>query len=174
MAFDDRATGGYGRGEGAGCIILKPLEDALRDGDTVRAVIRNSGSNQDGRTSGITMPNRDAQASLIRSVYKAAGLDPLETSFVEAHGTGTAIGDPIEASAIGEVFRRPNNTTPLYVGSLKSNIGHLEGTSGVVSIIKVVLMLEKGFILPNCDFKATNPKIPMADWNMKVECSLWL
>lgn len=174
MAFDDRATNGFGRGEGAGCIILKPLEDALRDGDTVRAVIRNSGSNQDGRTSGITMPNRDAQAGLIRSVYKAAGLDPLETSFVEAHSTGTAIGDPIEASAIGEVFRRPINTTPLYVGSLKTNIGHLEGTSGVVSIIKVVLMLEKGFILPNCDFKVTNPKIPMADWNMKVESSLWL
>jgi acyl transferase domain-containing protein len=172
MAFDDRATSGFGRGEGAGSIILKSLEEALRDGDNVRAVIRNSGSNQDGRTPGITMPSRDAQVSLIRSVYRSAGLDPLETGFVEAHGTGTAIGDPIEASAIGEVFGRPINTTPLYVGSLKSNIGHLEGTSGVVSIIKTVLMLEKGFVLPNCDFKITNPEIPMAHWNMKVDCSL--
>ena len=98
MAFDDRATSGFGRGEGVGSIILKPLEEALRDGDNGRAVIRNSGSNQDGKTPGITLPSHDAQASLIRSVYKSAGLDPLETGFVEAHGTGTAVGDPIEAS----------------------------------------------------------------------------
>ncbi len=172
MPFDERATSGYGRGEGVASIILKPLEEALRDGDTVRAVIRNSGSNQDGKTLGITMPNRDAQLSLIRSVYKSARLDPLDTGFIEAHGTGTAIGDPIEASAIGEVFRRPISKTPLYIGSLKGNIGHLEGTSGIASMIKTVVMLEKGFILPNCDFKVMNPEIPMADWNMKVESSL--
>ena len=168
MSFDERATSGFGRDEGAGSIVLKPLEDALHDGDFVHAVIRNSGSNQDGSTPGITMPSRDAQASLIRSVYGSAGLDPLETGFVEAHGTGTAIGDPLEAAAIGAGFCRSRNTPPLYVGSLKSNIGHLEGTSGVVSVIKTALMLQKKVILPNCDFKIVSPEIPMDDWNMKV------
>lgn len=121
------------------------------------------------------MPSSDAQETLIRSVYAAAGLDPSEIGYIESHGTGTAVGDPIEAAALGAVFghRRPK-TSPLYVGSLKSNIGHLEGASGVVSVIKTIMMLEKGFILPNYDFEKLNPKIPFADWNMKVNnpCSL--
>ena len=172
MAFDERATSGFGRGEGAGSIVLKPLEDALRDGDSVQAVIQNSGTNQDGSTPGITMPSRDAQASLICSVYKSAGLDTLETGFVEAHGTGTAIGDPIEAAAIAAGLCRSRDTPLLYIGSLKSNVGHLEGTSGVVSVIKTALMLRKGVILPNCDFKNVNPAIPMDDWRMKVRNSI--
>ena len=88
MSFDHRATGGFGRGEGVGCIILKRLDEAIRDGDKIRAVIRNSGINQDGKTVGITMPSSDAQVALARSVYHSAGLDPLETAYVESHGTG--------------------------------------------------------------------------------------
>ena len=91
FSFDRRATSGYGRGEGIGCIVVKPLQDALREGDSVRAVILNSGINQDGRTNGITMPNRQAQEDLIRSVYHKAGLDTKDTAFVEAHGTGTKV-----------------------------------------------------------------------------------
>lgn len=88
MAFDSRATGGFGRGEGVGCVILKPLDDAIRDNDKIRAVIKNSGINQDGKTIGITMPNADAQAALAQAVYKAANLNPQETEYVECHGTG--------------------------------------------------------------------------------------
>ena len=169
MPFDERATGGFGRGEGIGCIILKPLDEAMRAGDNIRAIIRNSGVNQDGKTAGITMPSSEAQEALIRSVYESAKLDPLETGYVECHGTGTKVGDPIEAAAVGAVFGRPAKTrTPLYVGSLKSNIGHLEGASGIVAIIKAALMVEKGFIPPNCDFQKPNPNIPFEKWNMKV------
>lgn len=88
MAFDSRATGGFGRGEGVGCVILKPLDEAIRDNDKIRAVIRNSGINQDGKTVGITSPSSDAQEALAQAVYQAAGLDPLDTEYVECHGTG--------------------------------------------------------------------------------------
>lgn len=168
-AFDDRATSGFGRGEGSACIILKPLEAALRDGDPIRSIIRNSGVNQDGKTAGITMPNGEAQASLIQSVYGAAGLDPLQTDYVEAHGTGTATGDPIEAAALGKVFRRPPGLSPVVVGSLKSNIGHLEPVSGVASVIKAALMLERRFYAPNCDLQNLNTKIPFRKLNLKVK-----
>lgn len=115
FAFDSRANG-YARGEGFGVLVLKRLSDALRDNDLIRAVIRSTGSNQDGYTPGITQPSSDAQATLIRDRYKKAGLAMNETKFFEAHGTGTAIGDPIEANAIGEAFRytRASND-PLYV-----------------------------------------------------------
>ncbi|KAL9002830.1 MAG: hypothetical protein Q9180_009942, partial [Flavoplaca navasiana] len=167
MAFDARATSGFGRGEGVGCVVLKPLDAAIRDGDIVRAVIKNSGINQDGKTVGITMPSRDAQEALMRAVYHSAGLNPLDTQYIECHGTGTAVGDPVEAAALGAVFGRPaNSKETLYVGSVKSNIGHLEGASGIVAIIKAALMTEKGFLLPNCDHKP-NPAIPFDTWNMK-------
>ena len=167
-SFDHRGTG-FGRGEGAGCIILKSLEEAQTAGDAIRSVIAASGINQDGRTRGISMPNSAAQEALIRQVYKQAGLDPSLTGYVEAHGTGTKVGDPLEATALQAVFgegRTPRQ--PLLVGSVKSNIGHLEGTSGVVSVIKTALMLERGFVLPNCNFEKTNEDIPMDKWNMKV------
>ncbi|KAG9258509.1 polyketide synthase [Emericellopsis atlantica] len=167
-SFDNSAAG-FGRGEGIGCIILKTLDDAIRDGDRIRAVIRNSGMNQDGRTQGLSMPNGAAQAELIRSVYDSAGLDPRETGYVEAHGTGTKVGDPIEASALHSVFgegRTPKE--PLYVGSVKSNVGHAEGSSGILAVIKTAMMLEKGFILPNIHFKKANEAIPLAEWNIKV------
>ena len=136
----------------------------LRDGDNIRDLIRNSGINQDWTTPGITMPSSDAQEALISSVYNDIRLDPLETGYIESHGTRTAVGDPIEAAALEAVFgSRPATSQPIYVGSLKSNVGHLEGASGVISIIKTTLMLERGFILPNCDFDKLNPNIPLSE-----------
>lgn len=167
-AFDQRATG-FGRGEGAGCIILKSLEDAEAAGDAIRSVIVNSGTNQDGRTRGITMPNSEAQEKLMHEVYRTARIDPSLTGYVEAHGTGTKVGDPLEAKALNAVFgkgRTPKQ--PLFIGSLKSNVGHLEGASGIVSVIKTTLMLERGFVLPNANFDKPNEEIPMDKWNMKV------
>ena len=130
------------------------------------------------------MPNGEAQENLMRSVYDAAGLNPLETGYVEAHGTGTATGDPIEAAALGKVFGRRSDQRPIVIGSLKSNIGHLEATSGIASVIKTALMLERRFLVPNCDIQRPNPKIPFHEWNMKVfqalltsavdlDCSAW-
>lgn len=132
-SFDDRANG-YARGEGCGVVVIKRVSDAIRDGDTIRAIIRSSGSNQDGHTPGLTQPSRDSQASLIRETYEKAGLDLSTTRFFEAHGnisvflrkdillrdipegTGTTIGDPTEADAIGSVFRRYRSPTdPLYM-----------------------------------------------------------
>ncbi|PBP22184.1 beta-ketoacyl synthase domain-containing protein-2 [Diplocarpon rosae] len=170
FAFDHRGNG-FGRGEGVGCIVLKPLDQALRDNDSIRAIIAGSGMNQDGRTKGITMPNGDAQVRLMKSIYAKYRLDPKDTGYVEAHGTGTKAGDPIEATALHEVFGGRTKKQPLFIGSVKSNIGHLEGASGVVSVIKTAMMLEKGFVLPNCNFEKGNPKIPFDEWGLKVPIS---
>ncbi|KAI3300122.1 hypothetical protein DTO002I6_845 [Penicillium roqueforti] len=169
FSFDERATSGFARGEGSGVVILKPLDAALRDKDPVRAVVVHSGVNQDGRTQGITLPNGQAQEELIRQVYKEANINPDECGFVEMHGTGTKAGDPIEAAAVHAALgknRTPRN--PLYIGSVKSNIGHLEGASGIIAIIKAAMMLDRELMLPNAEFKKANPNIPMSDWNMKV------
>ncbi|QKX59923.1 uncharacterized protein TRUGW13939_07065 [Talaromyces rugulosus] len=169
-AFDDRATGGFGRGEGAACLVLKPLSVALEAGDRIYSVIKNTGVNQDGRASaGITVPNGEAQERLIRSVYAACGLDPSQTRYVEAHGTGTAIGDPIEVEAIAKIFgKQGTGLEPTFVGSAKSNFGHLEGVSGLVSIIKTSMMLEKGMLLPNANFINPNPKLNLQGNNLQV------
>ncbi|KAJ4293521.1 hypothetical protein N0V90_008804 [Kalmusia sp. IMI 367209] len=168
FAFDQRGTG-YGRGEGCGVIVLKTLDQALKDNDPIRAVITGSGINQDGKTPGITMPNGSAQESLIRSVYKNGGMDPADTGYVEAHGTGTRVGDPIEVSALRAVFGEGRTKRkPLFIGSVKSNIGHLEAAAGIAGVIKTALMLERGFILPNYDFKQPNEKIPFDEWGLKV------
>lgn len=114
FSFDQRGNG-YARGEGFGVIVIKPLSDAIRDGDTVRAVIRSTGSNQDGRTLGITQPSKTAQERLIRETYDKAGLSMKATRYIEAHGTGTPVGDPIEASAIGAAFREHrSDKEPLF------------------------------------------------------------
>ncbi|KAG6007018.1 Type I Iterative PKS [Claviceps lovelessii] len=171
-AFDHRAKSGFARGEGTGCLILKPLSRAIADNDKIWSVIRNTGINQDGRTVGITAPNPKAQEQLIRDVYAKAGIDPRECGFVEAHGTGTKVGDPLEAAAVQAVFSEGRTSTrPLYIGSVKSNVGHLEPASGIVSIIKASLMLDKGFILPNANYELENEQIPLAKWNMKVATS---
>lgn len=166
--FDERGNG-YGRGEGVGILILKPIVNALRDHDTIQAVIRGSGSNQDGRTSGITLPSGEAQEALIRDVYESAGLDPLETEFVEAHGTGTQAGDPTETGALARVFGpgRPADL-PLRIGSIKTNVGHMEGASGIGGVIKAVLMLQNRILLPNRNFKSLNSRILLDEWKQKV------
>lgn len=165
-SFDHRADG-YARGEGVGSLIVKRLSDAVRDRNTIRAVIRGTGVNQDGRTPGISLPSATAQESLIRKVYSAAGLQLADTAMVEAHGTGTAAGDPIEASALARTFGASRTDTPIYVGALKSGIGHLEGGAGVAGIIKGILILESGIIPPNVNFEKVNPKIPIKKWNLQ-------
>ena len=166
-SFDHRANG-YARGEGFGVLILKRLADAIEDGDSIRAVIRSTGSKSDGRTPGITQPSRDAQERLIKETYEKAGIDLRATRFFEAHGTGIPVGDPIEAGAIGGAFgkyRSPDK--PLYVGAVKSNVGHLESASGVGGVIKTILALEKGVIPPNSNFEQLNPKIEAPSLNLR-------
>ncbi|KAL8726146.1 MAG: hypothetical protein Q9166_006903 [cf. Caloplaca sp. 2 TL-2023] len=142
-SFDHRANG-YSRGEGFGVVVIKLLSEALRDSNTIRAVIRATGSNQDGRTPGITQPSQQAQEKLIRDTYLSAGLDTRATGYFEAHGTGTSIGDPTEATAIGAVFKDGRTSVDaLFVGAVKSNIGHLEGASGLAGVIKTIMILEK-------------------------------
>ncbi|PVH95532.1 reducing type I polyketide synthase [Periconia macrospinosa] len=152
---------GYGRGEGFTVLVLKPLSKAIADHNPIRAVIQSYGMNQDGNTSGgITQPSQEMQVQLIRETYRKAGLDMAATRFFEAHGTGTAVGDPIEARAIGESFMQyREDGDPIYVGALKSNFGHLEGTSGLASVVKTVLAVERGTIPPNTNFKSLNPNI---------------
>ncbi|KAL8860211.1 MAG: hypothetical protein Q9178_003475 [Gyalolechia marmorata] len=159
FSFDHRANG-YGRGEGFGVVVVKRLSDALQNGDTIRAVVRSTGSNQDGHTPGITQPSTEAQLCLIRRTYEKAGLDMRPTRYVEAHGTGTRIGDPVEAGAIGTAFRDfRTSSEPLFIGAVKSNVGHLEGASGIAGIIKAILVLESAVIPPNANFEGLNPNI---------------
>ncbi|KAI0415231.1 putative polyketide synthase [Xylaria grammica] len=166
-SFDHRANG-YARGEGIAVLILKRLSDAIRDGNTIRAIIRATGSNEDGRTPGITQPSATAQTSLIRETYKRAHLSMEHTRYFEAHGTGTPIGDPIEAQAIGTAFQGARSCEdPVYVGAVKSNIGHLEGASGLAAVIKTVLVLEKAVIPPNANFEKINPKIDSQFLNLR-------
>ncbi|KAI1357546.1 hypothetical protein F5Y08DRAFT_352231 [Xylaria arbuscula] len=167
-SFDHRANG-YGRGEGVVSIVLKPIADAIQDGDIIRAVIRATGTNQDGRSPIITQPSAESQEFLIREVYSRAGLDFKATRYFEAHGTGTPIGDPTEMSAIGRVFGSVRSSSePLYVGSIKANIGHLEGCSGLASIVKAILILESGSIAPNALFEKVNPSLELDTWNLAI------
>ena len=150
-------------------MVIKLLEDALTDGDPIRAVIRGSAVNSDGKTPGITMTSRKAQEKLAQKAYAAAGLDPIDTGYVEAHGTGTKAGDPIEAHAIAEIFARSRSaTTPLYLSSVKTNIGHLESASGIAGFIKSVLVLERGLIPPHLNFRESHQEIALDKWNIKV------
>ncbi|KAJ5526486.1 polyketide synthase [Penicillium frequentans] len=158
-SFDERANG-YARGEGVAVTVLKRVSDAMRDGNTIRAVIRATACNEDGRTPGITQPNHKAQQELIKRTYEQAYLSMEPTRFFEAHGTGTPAGDPREAQAIGMAFmHHRSNDDPIHVGAIKSNVGHLEGASGLAGLIKAVLVLEKGIIPPNANFQKVNPKI---------------
>ena len=167
-SFDSRGSG-YGRGEGVASIVIKPLRDAIANGDPIRAIIRNTAINQDGRTPGLTMPSREAQMTLIQDAYSQAGLDPLLTRYVEAHGTGTKVGDPIEVDAIAAALSTSRDPAkPLLIGSVKANIGHLESASGLAGFIKAVLCLEKGMIPPSANFKVVNPALRLEEKSMKV------
>jgi 6-methylsalicylic acid synthase len=167
-AFDEIADG-YGRGEGCGVLVLKRLHDARRDGDRVHAVIRGSAVAQDGRTNGIMAPSQEGQENLLRRAYADAGVAPGHVDFVEAHGTGTALGDPIEIAAMAAVLgdgRPPGR--PVLIGSVKTNIGHLEAASGIASIIKAVLAMRHGRIPATRTATALNSSIPWDDTNVRV------
>jgi acyl transferase domain-containing protein len=149
--------------------VLKPLDAAVRDGDPIRAVIRETGANQDGRTPTLTSPSREAQEDLMRKCYARAGLDPVNTGYVEAHGTGTQAGDTSEAFAVGTVLGSlPQRRDPLLVGSVKTNIGHTEATSGLAGVIKAVLAVESGLVPPLLNFENPNPKIPFNKLGLKI------
>lgn len=165
-SFDSRGSG-YGRGEGSAIVIVKTLNDAIRCGDPIRGVIRNTAVNQDGKTSGITLPSQIAQESLQRSIYEKSAIDPRTIGYVEAHGTGTSAGDLAEIGAIGGVFCVDRESS-LYVGSIKSNIGHLEGASGLAGLVKAVLVLEKGLIPPNADFQVAKAELKLSSHNIIV------
>jgi acyl transferase domain-containing protein/NADPH:quinone reductase-like Zn-dependent oxidoreductase len=171
-AFDSRASG-YGRGEGVATIIVKLLKDALAVGDPIQGVIRESLLNQDGKTETITTPSLHAQKSLISGCYLKAGLDPRETQYFEAHGTGTQAGDTVEAQAIASIFGA--NANPLLIGSIKTNIGHTEAASGLASIIKTAVALEKGIIPATINFENANPQLSLEKWNLKIvqETQAW-
>ncbi|MBK6522718.1 MAG: polyketide synthase [Sphingobacteriaceae bacterium] len=165
-SFDDRGNG-YVRSEGAGLILIKPLAQAEKDGDKIYAVIRGSAVNQDGATKGISVPNPIAQQDLLVDAYKDSGIDPHLVQYVEAHGTGTFVGDPIETNSIGNVIGKDRKDN-CYIGSVKSNIGHLEPASGVAGISKLALALKHNIIPPNIHFKKGNPNIPFEELKLKV------
>lgn len=161
----DKDVDGYARGEGLAAVVLKPLSVALKDGDHIECIIRATGVNQDGKTPGLTMPSAAAQAELIRQTYERARLDLKKPEdrpqFFHAHGTGTPAGDPQEAEAISQAFY-PNGaseTDQLYVGSIKTIIGHTEGTAGLASLLGSSLALQHGVVPPNMLFENLNPRV---------------
>ncbi|KAI0173502.1 putative polyketide synthase [Hypoxylon sp. FL1284] len=174
-AFDSRANG-YGRGEGVATLVIKRLSDALAANDPIRAVIRETALNQDGKTDTITTLSGSAQVDLMRECYRRAGLDPRGTQYFEAHGTGTQAGDPIEAGAMAAIFSqgegRENEANYLRIGSVKTNIGHTEAASGLAAIVKGVLCLEKGLIPPSVNYETPNPKLKLNEWRLKVATAM--
>ncbi|KAI1563604.1 Polyketide synthase modules protein, partial [Pyrenophora tritici-repentis] len=168
----DHRWGGYGRGEGMAVLVLKKLSAAVEDGDHIHAVIRESAVNQDGKTGTITSPSMEAQRSLIQQCYSRAGIDLSSTGYVEAHLTGTG-GDAIEAEALARTFGKSRESgDPIWVGSVKSNIGHTEPVSGLAAVIKAALMLRHKQIPANITFEKVNPNIPLDEWNLQVPTSL--
>ncbi len=171
-AFDAGADGMV-RGEGCGLLVLKRLSAAQRDGDRVLAVVRGSGVNQDGPSSGLTVPNGPAQEALLRRVLDVAGVAPAAVDYVEAHGTGTALGDPIEAGAIGAVYGAGREAgRPLWLGSVKTNLGHLESAAGIAGVIKAVLALHHGAVPPHLHFNRPSPHIDWANLPLRVPVAL--
>ncbi|MCA9712966.1 MAG: polyketide synthase, partial [Myxococcales bacterium] len=152
---------GYVRGEGCGVIVVKRLEDAIRDGDRIRAVIRGSAVNSDGASGGLTVPNGVAQQRVITEALERAGLRPGDIDYLEAHGTGTSLGDPIEAQAAAAALGTGRDAgRPLLIGSAKTNIGHLEAAAGVAGVLKVVLALEHQELPRHLHFHTPSPHIP--------------
>jgi myxalamid-type polyketide synthase MxaB len=162
----DASANGYVRGEGAGVLVLKRLSDALADGDRIEAVLRGSAMNHNGRSAGLTVPGGLAQQEVIRAALRNAGVAPSDVSYLEAHGTGTAVGDPIEASALGAVFA--GRTAPLLIGSVKTNLGHLEWAAGMAGLIKTILSIQHGVIPPTLHLRNPNPMIPWDQLPVRV------
>lgn len=169
----DASADGYVRGEGCGIVVLKRLEDAIASNDNILAVIRGSAVNHDGRSNGLTAPNGSAQESLIRQALINANVKSRDIQYVEAHGTGTALGDPIEVLALDKVLGEGRTSeTPLIIGSVKTNIGHLESAAGIASLIKVVLSLQHERIPPHLHLTNPNPYIPWGKLSIKVPQTL--
>lgn len=167
--FDARADG-YVRGEGAGAVLLKPLSKALADGDRIYSVILGSAVNQDGRSNGLMAPNGKAQEAVLREAYRQAGISPKRVDYVEAHGTGTALGDPIEVRALGAVRESDAEVGhPCRVGSVKTNIGHLEAAAGIAGVIKVALSIWHGRLPASLHYKSPNPHIPFEELGIQVQ-----
>jgi acyl transferase domain-containing protein len=169
-AFDASASG-FVRGEGAGMVLLKRLSRAITDGDPIQGVILGTSINQDGHTNGISLPSPEAQTRLVQDACKDAGIAPEEIGFVEAHGTGTAVGDPIEAHALAEALCG-NRTAPLPIGSIKTNLGHLETAAGVAGLLKAMLILKHGQIPPSLHFSTPNPHIDFEKLKLRVPTEL--
>jgi acyl transferase domain-containing protein/NADPH:quinone reductase-like Zn-dependent oxidoreductase/SAM-dependent methyltransferase/acyl carrier protein len=171
-AFDASADG-FVRGEGAGMVLLKRLSQALADGDPIQGVIIGTALNQDGHTNGISLPSAEAQARLVREACIDAGIAPSQIGFVEAHGTGTAVGDPIEAHALAAALCKERSTeAPLLIGSVKTNLGHLETAAGVAGLVKALLVLKHGRIPPSLHFETPNPNIDFAALKLRVPVAL--
>lgn len=165
----DKSADGMVRGEGCGVIVLQRLSDARLEGRRILAILTGSAVNQDGKSNGIMAPNPSAQIGVLENACKSARVDPLEIGYVEAHGTGTSLGDRIEAHALGMVFgRKRPGSGPLMIGSIKPNIGHLEGAAGIAGLIKAVLMVERGSLLPSGGFTEPNPAIPVTELGLRV------
>ena len=172
----DAAADGYVRGEGCGVIVVKRLEDAIRDGDRIRAVIRGSAINQDGASGGLTVPNGVAQQRVITEALARAGVAAADVDYLEAHGTGTSLGDPIEVQAAGAAYGAGRDANrPLLMGSVKTNIGHLEAAAGIAGVIKVILSLEHGLLPQHLHFRDPSPHIPWDRLPVQVlqEASAW-
>lgn len=150
-------------------MVLKRLDDALTAGDCIRGVIRHTGVNQDGKTAGITLPDQAAQEALVRKLYSELHIDPLDVHFIEAHGTGTIAGDQAEYKSISNIFCQGRTAQdPLFVGAVKSSIGHLESVSGLAGVIKAILVLEKRLIPPNTGFEQLKSNLSDGDEHIKV------
>ncbi len=172
----DASADGYVRGEGCGVVVLKRLGDAIRDGDNILALIRGSAVNQDGTSNGLTAPNGPSQQAVIRQALEQAGVAPAQISYVEAHGTGTSLGDPIEVKSLKAVLMEDRSPEqPCWIGSVKTNIGHLEGAAGIAGLIKVVLQLQQGEIAPHLHLKQLNRYISLEGTPLfiPVECQPW-
>ncbi|MFI6004238.1 beta-ketoacyl synthase N-terminal-like domain-containing protein, partial [Streptomyces sp. NPDC051366] len=169
FTFDARANG-YVRGEGGAVVVLKTLSRALADGDRIHALLLGSAVNNDGGGEGLTVPHESAQRDVLRRAHRRAGTDPADVQYVELHGTGTAVGDPIEAAALGAVYgaARPSGR-PLLVGSAKTNVGHLGAAAGITGLLKVVLSVRHGQLPPSLNFTVPNPRIPLAELNLRVQ-----
>ncbi|NJA07917.1 SDR family NAD(P)-dependent oxidoreductase [Methylococcaceae bacterium WWC4] len=170
--FDAKADG-IGRGDGVGLVVLKRLSDALAAGDPICAVIKGSAANHDGRSSGLTVPSERAQEAVLKAALADALLTAADVGYIEAHGTGTALGDPIEVGALNSVLGGDRaEVNPLYIGSLKTNFGHMEGAAGIAGLIKVVLMLQQRMLLPHLNFTTPSAHIPWQAIPLKVVAGL--